>query len=97
MATAPTAPRTDIDPEAILRHVPPWVVILHNDDHNGMDHVVESLLDCVPPLTQEGAVEVMLTAHEHGMATVIACPQETAELYRDRLESRGLTATIEAA
>ncbi len=89
------APTIDVDPETILRHVPPWVVILHNDDHNTMDHVVASLLQCVPPLAQEQAEEIMVTAHEHGAATVIACPLETAELYRDRLESRGLTATIE--
>ncbi|MGH2583624.1 MAG: hypothetical protein ACRDJE_01785 [Dehalococcoidia bacterium] len=39
----------------------------------------------------------MLEAHEHGRALVIVCPLERAELYRDRLESRGLTATIEKA
>jgi ATP-dependent Clp protease adapter protein ClpS len=48
----------------------------------------------VPELTVERAVEVMLTAHEHGRADVITCPLERAELYRDRLESHRLTATI---
>jgi len=37
----------------------------------------------------------MLQAHLNGKACVIACPLERAELYRDRLQSRGLTATIE--
>ena len=37
----------------------------------------------------------MFTAHYHGEAAVISCPKEAAEHYRDRLESFGLTATIE--
>ena len=39
----------------------------------------------------------MLEAHNEGQATVIECPKETAEHYRESLESCGLTATIEAA
>jgi ATP-dependent Clp protease adaptor protein ClpS len=39
----------------------------------------------------------MLEAHEHGRAVVIECPKEAAEHYRARLESFGLTATIEPA
>ncbi|MFA7249687.1 MAG: ATP-dependent Clp protease adaptor ClpS [Dehalococcoidia bacterium] len=74
--------------------LPPATVVLHNDDVNSMDHVVIALLDSVPEITPERAVEVMLTAHEHGEADVIACPLERAELYRDRLERHGLTATI---
>ena len=33
----------------------------------------------------------------HGKATVTTCPLELAELYRDRLQSCGLTATIQPA
>ena len=73
---------------------PPATVVLHNDDVNSMDHVILALLDSVPELEPERAVEVMLTAHERGEADVIACPLERAELYRERLEQRGLTATI---
>jgi ATP-dependent Clp protease adaptor protein ClpS len=75
--------------------LPPYRVILHNDDVNDMMHVVQSLLASVPELTAERAVEVMLAAHNHGSAEVIVCYLERAEMYRDRLESRGLTATIE--
>jgi ATP-dependent Clp protease adapter protein ClpS len=39
----------------------------------------------------------MLEAHNRGKALVTTCPLELAELYRDRLESCGLTATIEKA
>ena len=97
MSDAPAAPRTGLDEEALLALVPPWRVVLHNDDHNTMEHVVESLVRCVPSLTVEAAAAIMLEAHTEGRATVVECPKEAAEHYRDALESRGLTATIERA
>jgi len=51
----------------------------------------------VVSLSVERAAEIMLEAHNHGSATVITCPKEAAEHYRDRLESYSLTATIEPA
>ena len=92
-----TTPRTERPVRPLREILPPYAVILHNDDHNSMDHVVQSLLVCVPELEAEQAVQVMLTAHEEGRARVIRCPLERAELYRDRLEAQGLTATIEKA
>ncbi|TAK80810.1 MAG: Clp protease ClpS [Dehalococcoidia bacterium] len=59
-----------------------------------MDGVVHALLASVPELSVERAVEVMLTAHQHGQADVITCPLERAEMYRDRLASHRLTATV---
>lgn len=75
--------------------LPLYVVILHNDDVHTMDYVVESLLRCVSELARPQAMAVMLEAHNHGQAVVILCPLERAEAYRDCLQSRGLTATIE--
>ena len=97
MPQAPAGPRIDVelDTDALTRLLPPWRVMLHNDEHNAMDHVVVSLLRSVPSLTAEDAIEIMFTAHHHGEAEVIACPKEAAEHYRGRLESCGLTATIE--
>jgi ATP-dependent Clp protease adaptor protein ClpS len=96
-APRPPAPVQTPADETVLLTLPPYAVILHNDDHNSMDHVVQSLLACVPELEAEEAIQVMLTAHEEGKARVIRCPLERAELYRDRLEAQGLTATIEKA
>ncbi|MCE7927646.1 MAG: ATP-dependent Clp protease adaptor ClpS [Dehalococcoidia bacterium] len=96
--TAPSqTPAVEIDEEALRRVLPPYRVVLHNDDHNTMDHVVRSLVRCVPSLTVERAAEIMFEAHHNGQATVIVCPKEAAEHYRERLESCGLTATIEPA
>lgn len=95
MSSTPTLPGTTIDEEALTRLLPPYRVVLHNDEHNSMDHVVLSLLKCVPSLTPEEAIEIMFTAHHGGQATVIECPKEAAEHYRNGLESCGLSATIE--
>ncbi len=97
MSQAPTLPTTTLDEETVRRLIPPYRVVLHNDDHNSMDHVIISLTRCVPSLTIEEAAAIMLQAHNHGQATVIECPKEAAEHYRDGLESCGLTATIEPA
>jgi ATP-dependent Clp protease adaptor protein ClpS len=88
---AETAPKPR---EQIL---PPWRVLLHNDDQHDMLFVVRSLIKSVPNLGATRATQIMLEAHNHGKAVVTTCPLELAELYRDRLESFGLTATIELA
>ncbi|HEX9006537.1 MAG TPA: ATP-dependent Clp protease adaptor ClpS [Bacteroidota bacterium] len=90
-------PGTVVEPdlERLARLLPPYAVILHNDDHNTMDHVVVALVRSVPSLSPQDAVRIMLEAHNNGRAAVIVCPLEIAELYRDRLQSFGLTATIE--
>lgn len=90
-------PETTIEPdlERLTRLLPPYAVILHNDDHNAMDYVVVALVKSVPSLSPQDAIEIMLEAHNQGQATVIVCPLELAELYRDRILSFGLTATIE--
>lgn len=93
--TTETITRPDLETRAAL--LPPYHVILHNDDVNEMLHVVQSLLRCVPSLTPPRATAIMLEAHLHGQAIVITCPLELAELYRERLESCRLTATIEKA
>lgn len=94
--TQPESPtRTDLDTEKLEKLLPPYKVVLHNDDVNSMDHVVRSLRKAVPSLSQDEAVHIMMEAHEHGQATVIECRKEQAEHYRGRLESFGLTATIE--
>ena len=96
-AATSDAPVREAELRSLRDTLPPHVVVLHNDDHNAMDHVVYALLVSIPELEPERAAQVMLTAHEHGQADVIACPLERAELYRDRLESHGLTATIRRA
>ena len=72
-----------------------WTVVLHNDDYNTMSYVVTCLLNTVRMLSEERATEIMNEAHTQGRASVVTCPLEVAEFYRDRLEALVLTATIE--
>jgi ATP-dependent Clp protease adaptor protein ClpS len=90
-----TETETRQDQKTRKQILPPWRVLLHNDDVNDMVHVVRALLRSVPSLSVERATQVMLEAHLHGVAQVIICPHEHAELYRERLEGHGLTSTIE--
>ncbi|MBI2761732.1 MAG: ATP-dependent Clp protease adaptor ClpS, partial [Chloroflexi bacterium] len=84
-ATTPgTEVRPSINRETVVRHLPPYSVMLHNDDYNDMLHVVRSIVICVPEIEPDQAVGIMMEAHENGQAHVITCPLERAELYRDR-------------
>ncbi len=77
--------------------LPPYSVILYNDDYHDMDYVIAALLKGVSSLTHESAIQIMFEAHETGRAVVITCPLETAELYRDRIATFGLSVSIERA
>ncbi len=91
------SPRTEDQVQQLLRLLPKYRVLLHNDDYNSMDHVVQALLRTVTSLTSHDAVQIMLEAHTYGQAQVIICLKELAEHYREGLEHHGLTSTIEPA
>ena len=74
---------------------PRYRVLLHNDDFNSMEYVVQVLMHTVPSLTQPQAVSIMMEAHTNGMALVITCALEHAEFYSETLNTHGLTSTIE--
>jgi ATP-dependent Clp protease adaptor protein ClpS len=97
VAPSPQAPARlpEIGDDVRQRILPPYKVILHNDDHNAQDYVVQSLRKSVPGMSLARAAAIMWEAHTSGKAVVIACPLELAELYQQRLISFGLTATIE--
>jgi ATP-dependent Clp protease adaptor protein ClpS len=77
------------------KHAPRYKVLLHNDDFNTMEHVVQSLVKTVASLTIPQAVSIMMEAHTNGLALVITCAQEHAEFYCEGLKTQGLTSTIE--
>ncbi|HLH60249.1 MAG TPA: ATP-dependent Clp protease adaptor ClpS [Ktedonobacteraceae bacterium] len=97
--TAVLFPRLQTETEELIRRrakiLPPYKVVLFNDDYNEMNYVVAVLLHTISNLSQREAERIMLTAHFTGSAVVVVCPKETAEYYQERLLSYGLTATIE--
>lgn len=92
-----TTTETERIPRTLQEILPPYSVILHNDDTHSMDYVVSALVKAVATLTVEEATAIMFEAHTNGLALVVTCPLEQAELYRDRLRSFGLGVTIEKA
>ncbi len=82
-------------PSTIRKHAPRYRVLLHNDDTNPMEYVVQTLITTVPSLSQPQAVSIMMEAHTNGLALVITCAQEHAEFYSETLKNHGLSSTIE--
>lgn len=76
--------------------LPPWKVLLHNDDKNSMEFVVHAIVE-LTPLNEHSAVTRMLEAHKSGVALLLVTHKERAELYQDQFQSKGLTVTIEPA
>ena len=74
--------------------LPPWKVILHNDDANELEDVVRTVFR-LTPLSKEEATTRTLEAHETGAALLLVTHQERAELYVEQFRSCGLTATAE--
>lgn len=94
---APAKPHRKTKPAVPYRKVdemPPWRVLLHNDDFNEMNFVVDSILR-LTPLSFDKAYRCMLEAHEHGLSLLLVTHQERAELYRDQFRSKQLLVSIE--
>jgi ATP-dependent Clp protease adaptor protein ClpS len=67
---------------------PPYAVLLHNDDKNGMDWVVE-VLRKVFSYPVERCAQLMMEAHEKDHAVVWTGMLEVAELKADQIVSCG--------
>jgi ATP-dependent Clp protease adapter protein ClpS len=74
--------------------LPPWRVLLHNDDKNEMIFVIHAIVE-LTPLSRQEALNKMLEAHDRGVSLLVVTHKERAELYQDQFQSKGLTVTIE--
>jgi len=94
---------SDPDSESVVKTLPapprvhrlkPWDVLLHNDDLNEMDYVVETIVS-LTALEPQMAIECMLEAHKNGLALLLATHREHAELLQEQFTSKRLTVTIQ--
>lgn len=76
--------------------LPPWKVLLHNDDVNSFEHVILSIMS-LTPLNEQQATQRTLEADKTGVALLLTTHKERAELYQEQFQSKGLTVTIEPA
>ncbi|MFN0138078.1 MAG: ATP-dependent Clp protease adaptor ClpS [Phycisphaerae bacterium] len=90
MSSTVTTPET----QTRTRTLPPFKVVLHNDDLNSFEHVILTIL-MVTPLEEKEAIERTIEAHEEGQAVLLVTNKERAELYVEQFASRSLIATCE--
>lgn len=80
--------------EQVVRRLPPYKLVLHNDDVNSFEHVVITILQ-LTPLSEQEAIERTIEAHNEGLAVLLVTTKERAELYVEQFQSASLTATCE--
>ena len=76
--------------------LPPWKVLLHNDDKNAVDFVIGTIIELTPLNEMEAKVRTT-EADKTGVALLLVTHKERAELYQEQFQSKGLTVTIEPA
>src|SRR5438552_17886571 len=76
--------------------LPPWKVLLHNDDKNEVLFVVKTVME-LTPLNEQDAKQRTLEANDTGVALLLTTHKERAELYQEQFQSKGLIVTIEPA
>ena len=74
--------------------LPPWKVLLHNDDVNEIGFVIESLCRFAR-LSVPAATRCTVEAHKKGLSLVLATHREHAELVAEQLTSLRLMVSIE--
>ncbi len=90
---APPAPaRTPPRPQTL----PPFRVLLHNDDKNDLEYVIATVCE-LTTLGRPRAVVATMEADKKGIALLLVTHKERAELYQEQFTSKGLTVTIEPA
>jgi ATP-dependent Clp protease adaptor protein ClpS len=86
--------RPTIDTEQKSRQLPPFRVVLHNDNVNTVEHVIRSIVKLTPLNEQEAAART-LEAHETGSSVLLVTHKERAELYVDQFATCKLNVTCE--
>lgn len=76
------------------RLLPPYKVLLHNDDANSIEHVVISILKLTDLSLAEAEARTM-EAHLAGVALLLVTHRERAELYEEQFRTFNLIVTIE--
>lgn len=89
-------PLVTVDPAVDARTglLPPYRVLLHNDDVNTFDHVIKTILR-LTPLKLAEAVQRTMEAHEKGISLLLTTHRERAELYVEQFATFSICVTME--
>jgi ATP-dependent Clp protease adaptor protein ClpS len=82
--TVTTKPKTD--EQTRTRGIPPYNVILENDDHHSFGFVVDVLQKALG-YNQQRAFQLTKLAHESGRSVVWTGPKEVAELKHEQIRT----------
>lgn len=91
---AGTIPMEELQTSRKVRQLPPWKVLLHNDDVNTIEDVILAILR-LTPLPEKEAILRTIEAHEKGTALLLITNRERAELYVEQFACMQLTVTCE--
>jgi ATP-dependent Clp protease adaptor protein ClpS len=92
---APVKPLKERSPkQPAPRALRPWRVILHNDDLNEIEKVVQVICQ-LTRLNKEEAIARTIEAHKSGAALLLVTHQERAELYVEQFLTYKLIVTAE--
>ncbi|TWT43666.1 ATP-dependent Clp protease adaptor [Phycisphaerae bacterium RAS1] len=87
-----TQPQQQVEQK--VERLPPYKVILHNDDVNTFEHVILSILK-LTHLTEPEAEHCTIEAHQTGSSVLLITHRERAELYCEQFATVKLTVTAE--
>jgi ATP-dependent Clp protease adaptor protein ClpS len=91
----PVKPLKEKSPkQSTPRVLPPWKVLLHNDDVNELPKVIQVICQ-LTRLNKDEATACTLEAHKSGLALLLVTHQERAELYIEQFATYKLTVTAE--
>lgn len=94
--SANPSPKITTESELDAKLLPPFKVMLYNDDVNTMDHVVRALME-VFHMTIEDAFARMIEAHNTGAAICRVEQKEAAEFHSEQLCAYSLCSDIQPA
>ena len=80
----------------VRKSLPPWKVLLHNDEVNAFEDVILAILE-ITPLNPSRAIQVTYDAHRRGMSLILTTHRERAELFVEQFRSKKIKASAEPA
>ena len=89
-----TVPTCEPSVSPKVEQLPPWKIILHNDETNAAEYVIEKVQE-VTKLDEKKATKRVLEAHENGKAILLTTHKERAEFLIEMFESCKITVTME--
>jgi len=96
LGSAPTATTERAPTQRKPQKLPPYKVLLHNDDVNTFEHIIQSILKLTTLAPQEAVLRT-IEAHETGVALLLITHRERAELYTEQFASLKVITTVEPA